>query len=218
MYHILAPQRQAQFGAGQAFDHHAASIPRGGRRRTVCACRRRRRQRLRSAPSAGCGPSSARSTLSKPSTSAPERRAIPRSPSMRATRAFSGASARSAWPSHCALAARAEEFLLHRLGDGLARGLHPQAPARQLRRHIGHHLPSGAATKRIRRCSGKTSPDTMSAPFARIRARPSELRARRVPSLPSCAPRRSSGFGRLLAFAAFFSRLLLPPALRSSRS
>ena len=156
MYHILAPQRQAQFGAGQASRSPRDSTRARAPRRTVCACRRRRRRWPRSAAAGGFVPSSARSTLSKPSTRAPERRARPRSPSMRATSAFSARSAEIGVGRHLRLGGAGEKLLLHRASQDRAsrRSTHSPRPG-SLAATSGTTSPSGPATKRTRRCFGQ---------------------------------------------------------------
>src|SRR6185437_14225655 len=110
----------------------------------------------------GLAPSNARSTLSKPSTSAPDRRAMPRSPSMRVTSAFSARSARSVVAVTCVLAAREKSFFSTALAMAWREASTHRPRPGSLAATSGTTTPSGPATKRNRRCSGKTSPDTMS--------------------------------------------------------
>ena len=208
MYHILASQRQAQFGAGQAFNHHAFQLQpmRGGVQFALAVggavegldqhLRRlwafQRAQHIVEAQHQRAG-TARDAEIAQHAAS---------------TSAFSARAARSAVAVTCALAAREKSFFSTALATASRRRFHPEAPARQLGRHIGHHH-----RRRDRRQNATGG--------ARAEPRPRRCHGARASSSVSsfvCAPPLSSGFSRLLAFAAFFSDgFFFRPAPRSSR-
>ena len=142
MYHILASQRQAQFGAGQALDHHAVQFQAmAGSVQFALAVLGtiqgfdQRLGRLGAFQGAQHIVETQHQRARAPGNAQVAQHA--------GDQRLFGAVGQIGGCNHLGLGGAGEQLFLHGLGEGGAAGLHPHTPTRQLGAHIGNHVAIG---------------------------------------------------------------------------